>query len=112
MGESALGTLAGLQFASTIADPILPAELTWFMAMTEQVIGQVTPVVDGSIVLTESPSLAALMDWKAFELNRQPKDEPWKTCANSCTNLKNYLILALDADRLYSLAIKELTGRE
>ncbi|HUC49211.1 MAG TPA: mandelate racemase/muconate lactonizing enzyme family protein [Xanthobacteraceae bacterium] len=70
MGESALGTLAGLQFASTIADPILPAELTWFMAMTEQVISQVPPIVDGSIKLTESPSLAALIDWKAVEASR------------------------------------------
>jgi L-alanine-DL-glutamate epimerase-like enolase superfamily enzyme len=70
MGESALGTLAGLQFASTIAEPILPAELTWFMAMTEQVIGEVPPVVDGSITLTASPSLAALIDWSAVELNR------------------------------------------
>jgi L-alanine-DL-glutamate epimerase-like enolase superfamily enzyme len=70
MGESALGTLAGLQFASTITDPILPAELTWFIAMTEQVISQVLPIIDGSITLTEGPSLAALIDWNAVELNR------------------------------------------
>lgn len=67
MGESALGTLAGLQFASTIAAPILPAELTWFMAMTEQVISRVPPIVDGSITLTEKPSLAAQIDWDAVE---------------------------------------------
>jgi L-alanine-DL-glutamate epimerase-like enolase superfamily enzyme len=70
MGESALGTLAGLQFASTIADPILPAELTWFLAMTEQVISHVPAIVDGSITVPESPSLAALIDWKALETNR------------------------------------------
>jgi L-Ala-D/L-Glu epimerase len=70
MGESALGTLAGLQFASSIADPILPAELTWFMAMTDQVISQVPAIVDGSITLPKSPSLAALVDWKAVEMNR------------------------------------------
>jgi L-alanine-DL-glutamate epimerase-like enolase superfamily enzyme len=67
MGESALGTVAGLQFASTIAAPILPAELTWFMAMTEQVISEMPPIVDGSITLTESPSLAAQIDWNALE---------------------------------------------
>jgi len=70
MGESALGTLVGLQFASTIADPILPAELTWFMAMTEQVISQVPPIVNGSVTLTTTPSLAALIDWNAVELSR------------------------------------------
>lgn len=43
MGESALGMLAALQFASAIVDPILPAELTWFVAMIEQVISQVRP---------------------------------------------------------------------
>ncbi len=70
MGESALGTLAGLQFASTIDAPILPAELTWFLAMTDQVFSQLPPIVDGSITLTESPSLAALIDWNAVEFNR------------------------------------------
>jgi L-Ala-D/L-Glu epimerase len=59
-----------LQFASTIADPILPAELTWFLAMTEQVISHVPAIVDGSITVPESPSLAALIDWKALETNR------------------------------------------
>jgi L-alanine-DL-glutamate epimerase-like enolase superfamily enzyme len=70
MGESALGTVAGLQFASTIGAPILPAELTWFMAMTEQVISEAPLIVDGSITLTGSPSLAAQIDWNAVELVR------------------------------------------
>jgi len=67
MGESALGTLAGLQFASTIADPILPAELTWFLAMTEQVVRDCPTIKDGYVELSETPSLAALVDWNALD---------------------------------------------
>jgi L-alanine-DL-glutamate epimerase-like enolase superfamily enzyme len=67
MGESALGTLAGLQFAAALPKPILPAELTWFLAMTEQ-IATVTPkITDGAITLPEGASLAALVDWRAVE---------------------------------------------
>ncbi len=69
MGESALGTLAGLQFAAAVPQPILPAELTWFLAMTRQVIGEILSITDGFLTLTESPSLAALVDWKAIERN-------------------------------------------
>lgn len=63
MGESALGTLAALQFASTIAIPVLPAELTWYLAMTEQVVVSVPAIVDGMIELPECPALASLIDW-------------------------------------------------
>ena len=70
MGESALGTLAGLQFAAAIADPILPAELTWFLAMTELVIGQTPAIVDGAIEIPGGSSLAARIDWGAVEKYR------------------------------------------
>jgi L-Ala-D/L-Glu epimerase len=63
MGESALGTLAALQFASTIADPVLPAELTWYLAMTEQVVVPGPEIVGGMIELPECPALASLVDW-------------------------------------------------
>jgi L-Ala-D/L-Glu epimerase / N-acetyl-D-glutamate racemase len=63
MGESALGTLSALQFASIIPRPVLPAELTWFLAMTEQVVVSVPEVVDGMIELPECPALASLIDW-------------------------------------------------
>ena len=53
MGESALGTLAGLQFAATIAKPALPAELTWFLAMIEQVSEWMPQIVRGTITLPE-----------------------------------------------------------
>jgi L-alanine-DL-glutamate epimerase-like enolase superfamily enzyme len=67
MGESALGTLAGLQFAATIAKPALPAELTWFLAMIEQVSEWMPQIVDGTISLPECASLGELIDWKAVE---------------------------------------------
>jgi L-alanine-DL-glutamate epimerase-like enolase superfamily enzyme len=67
MGESALGTLAGLQFAATISKPALPAELTWFLAMIEQVCEWMPNIVDGVITLPEGGSLGELVDWKAVE---------------------------------------------
>ncbi|MBV9234356.1 MAG: hypothetical protein JOZ94_00855 [Xanthobacteraceae bacterium] len=69
MGESTLGTLAGLQFAATISKPALPAELTWFLAMIEQVTQWVPQIIDGTIMLAECGSLGELVDWKAVERN-------------------------------------------
>ncbi|HEX4409158.1 MAG TPA: mandelate racemase/muconate lactonizing enzyme family protein [Xanthobacteraceae bacterium] len=66
MGESALGTLAGLQFAAAVDKPLLPAELTWFLAMKEQIISEVPEISNGVLTLTEKPSLAALIDWQAL----------------------------------------------
>jgi L-Ala-D/L-Glu epimerase / N-acetyl-D-glutamate racemase len=65
MGESALGTLAGLQFAAALPEAVLPAELTWFLAMTEQITTERLHIVDGAIELPEVASLAALVDWDA-----------------------------------------------
>ena len=65
MGESALGTLTALQFASAIPDPILPAELTWFLAMNEQVLTEPLTVKDGRISLPEFTSVESLVDWKS-----------------------------------------------
>jgi L-Ala-D/L-Glu epimerase len=68
MGESALGTLCGLQFAAALPEPLLPAELTWFLAMTEQ-ITRVTPtIVDGGVDMPECVSLAPLIDWDAVQV--------------------------------------------
>jgi L-Ala-D/L-Glu epimerase len=67
MGESALGTLAALQFASTLPNPVLPAELTWFLAMTEQVVGSVPQIADGMIELPETAALASLIDWDRLQ---------------------------------------------
>ena len=67
MGESALGTLAGLQFSATITDPIVPAELTWYLAMTQQPILAMPTIANGALTLPETPSLAALVDWNALD---------------------------------------------
>ncbi|MEW6453942.1 MAG: enolase C-terminal domain-like protein [Pseudomonadota bacterium] len=67
MGESALGTLAGLQFASTIKEPVLPAELTWYLAMTEQIVSETPQIADGILKLPAAPSLGSLIDWEALE---------------------------------------------
>jgi L-Ala-D/L-Glu epimerase len=66
MGESVLGTLAGLQFASTLHSP-LPAELTWYLAMTEQITTMTPKIVDGAIDLPDGASLATLIDWRAVQ---------------------------------------------
>jgi L-alanine-DL-glutamate epimerase-like enolase superfamily enzyme len=68
MGESALGTFAALQFAAALPQPVLPAELSWFLAMTEQVTTVTPEIVDGAVDLPDGPSLESLIDWPA--LNR------------------------------------------
>lgn len=67
MGESVLGTLASMQFAAVVPHPILPAELTWFLAMTEQITSITPKIVDGAVDLPECPSLAPLIDWQAVQ---------------------------------------------
>lgn len=65
MGESVAGTLAGLQFAAQMTDPLLPAELTWFLAMTDQIVARAPEISEGTIELPPEPSLASLVDWEA-----------------------------------------------
>jgi len=67
MGESALGTLAALQFASTLPASGLPAELTWYLAMTEQIVTGMPDIIGGAIELPEAASLASLVDWGALQ---------------------------------------------
>lgn len=66
MGESALGTWAGLQFAAALPPATLPAELTWFLAMREQMLAEVPVVVDGAIAMPSWPSVCARIDWAAM----------------------------------------------
>lgn len=66
MGESALGTWAGLQFAAALPPATLPAELTWFLAMREQMLADVPAVVDGVIAMPEWPSVCERVDWAAM----------------------------------------------
>lgn len=73
MGESALGTWAGLQFAAALPPAAVPAELTWFLAMREQMIGDAPALVDGAIAMPDWPSACERMDWAAmagFEVTR------------------------------------------
>jgi L-Ala-D/L-Glu epimerase len=67
MGESLAGTLAGLQFAACLGAAILSAELTWFLAMTDQVVTRAPGIVDGCMDMPDCPSLAALIDWDIVE---------------------------------------------
>jgi L-alanine-DL-glutamate epimerase-like enolase superfamily enzyme len=71
MGESAAGTLTGLQFVATLDRPVLPAELTWFLAMTDQIVTEVPDICDGMMRLPDSPSLAAMIAWDLAEKHRQ-----------------------------------------
>lgn len=66
MGESALGTWAGLQFAAALPPGVLPAELTWFLAMREQMIADEPAVVDGAIAMPDWPSVCERVDWAAM----------------------------------------------
>jgi L-alanine-DL-glutamate epimerase-like enolase superfamily enzyme len=67
MGESTLGTVAGLQFASAIDSPLLPAELTWFIAMTEQIMLEPLKITNGCVDLLSSGPLASTIDWTKLD---------------------------------------------
>ena len=67
MGESLLGTYAALQFAAAIPDPALPAELSWYLAMTEQIVTVAPKVIQGTLKLPDTVSMAELIDWGAVE---------------------------------------------
>lgn len=66
MGESALGTWAGLQFAAALPPAAVPAELTWFLAMREQMLEDVPVVVQGAIAMPDWPSVCERIDWAAM----------------------------------------------
>lgn len=66
-GESALGTIAALQLAATLPPQALPAEVTWYLAMTEQITARPLDIRDGTIVLPREPGCAALVDWQALD---------------------------------------------
>src|SRR5690606_18727652 len=50
-GESLLGTLAALQLASALPTSSLPAEVSWFLAMTHQILLTPLPIRDGVLTL-------------------------------------------------------------
>lgn len=61
-GESALGTLAALQLASTLTEPALAAEVTWYLAMKRQILNYDLVIADGAIELPDVASCAGLVD--------------------------------------------------
>jgi hypothetical protein len=56
-----------LQYAAPLPDPALPAEVSWFLAMTEQVTAVMPRIVDGAVELPDAPSLASLVEWSALD---------------------------------------------
>ena len=60
-GESALGTLAALQLASLLPQDSLPAETTWFLAMTEQIVAAPLEIRRGATDLPATPGFALLL---------------------------------------------------
>jgi len=67
MGESLFGTYTALQFAAAIPDPALPAELSWYLAMTEQIVTVAPKIIQGTLELPDTVSMAELIDWGAVE---------------------------------------------
>lgn len=61
-GESALGTLHALQLASTLPAGSLPAEISWYLAMSEQIIPDLLEIRDGKVRLPEQAGFATLID--------------------------------------------------
>jgi hypothetical protein len=45
----------------------VPAELTWFLAMTEQITTMTPKIVDEAVDLPGCASLGALIDWRAVK---------------------------------------------
>jgi L-alanine-DL-glutamate epimerase-like enolase superfamily enzyme len=66
-GESALGTLAALQLSATLPGGSLPAENSWFLAMTRQILYMVPIIERGAIRLPDAAGIAAMVDWGRLE---------------------------------------------
>lgn len=67
-GESVLGSLAALQLSSTLPAESLPAENSWFLAMTQQIITHESLTIkDGAVRLPDIAGCAGLIDWKRVE---------------------------------------------
>ncbi len=64
--ESALGTLASLQYGAAIppALQLVAAEQTFYLGITEQVVTAMPPVMDGRIELPAEPGLSKFVDWE------------------------------------------------
>lgn len=66
-GESALGTWQALSLAACPGAHSLPAEVTWYLEMQEQVLRDVPRIEGGRIALPETPSVAERIDWSRVQ---------------------------------------------
>lgn len=66
-GESALGTWQALALAACQPDPALPAEVTWYLEMQDQVVSDVPAIRGGRIRLPDAASVAERIDWGRIE---------------------------------------------
>lgn len=66
-GESALGTLTALQLAAGLPPGSLPAETSWFLAMTGQVTHEPLKITGGAVRVPAATGNAARIDWKRLE---------------------------------------------
>ena len=61
--ESALGSLVSLQQASSIPSPLVPAEQSFFLLMTSQILHAPLEIVEGRLRLPTAADLDAMADW-------------------------------------------------
>jgi len=62
--ESALGSLLSLSFASALGEPVAPAEQSFYLLMSDQVLGIPLAIESGRIVLPNIADIDALVDWE------------------------------------------------
>lgn len=66
-GESALGTWQALMQAACLGAQALPAEVTWYLSMREQVLAEIPLVRDGCIELPDAVGVARRVDWQRVD---------------------------------------------
>jgi L-Ala-D/L-Glu epimerase len=68
-GESDIGSAVNAQLAASSAgDGLkLPAELSFFLMMREPLLNPALTVLDGVLTLPDTPSIAAVVDWKRLD---------------------------------------------
>lgn len=62
--ESALGTLLSLQFAATLAQPVTPAEMSFFLMLDQQVLTEPLEIAHGKVCLPATSATDTLVDWE------------------------------------------------
>ncbi|MGE4338182.1 MAG: mandelate racemase/muconate lactonizing enzyme family protein, partial [Pigmentiphaga sp.] len=61
-GESSLGTLNALQLASTLPASALPAEVTWYLSMAQQLLAEPLVIREGRMTLSAAVANARRID--------------------------------------------------